>query len=261
MCIYPCRGGAFVLAGKINITKVYGTGVHGLLAGVIDFLGMRDSLYDWLTTGTINATWWFMSAIILFYVAFPVLRRIVTGKFKMIPLLAFLMINLYAPYATYRQFKTGIFFYLTAFYFGMLCSELNIFDWVKNLGKKYYWERVIGAVFAVVFMHRFTYLDRYRGEPLLAVALLALFFVLFIEPDAVLNRGVIRKLLTTLGKHSGNIFMFHTFFLLKLPEFTYFFKNPLLVMLSFTISMTLFSMILEYLKKIFGYYKLEKMVG
>lgn len=257
-CVFLVFGGIFTLAGKIDPVGIYGTGSAGVKNFIIDFLGLRDLLFEVTGGGTLNATWWYMSAILVFYLLFPLFRLLVKSRYRVLAFLALLLINIDAPSAAYRQFSTGIFFYLSAFYLGMLCSEWNLFDKLKSLGKEHYHERLLCSIAAVILAHRFTYTDRYRGELVLAAALFVMYFALFIEPGAVLHKNWSRKILAVLGKHSGNIFMFHTFFLLKCQNFTYYLRNPLLILLHFILSMTLISMVFEFVKTKLGYYRLEK---
>ena len=121
---------------KFNIFTIYGEGKNGVLALLIDMLGLRDILFEWCHTGTINVTWWFMSAIIILYLIFPIIKSMMS-KMRYLPLLLFLFINVSACYTTYRQMSTGVFFYLSAFALGMLCSELKIMDKLINLDLRY----------------------------------------------------------------------------------------------------------------------------
>lgn len=259
-CVFLVFGGAFAAIGKIDLVATYGTGKDGLIAFVVDFYGLRDILFEITHTGTINATWWYISAILCYYCLFPVFRYLVSRKHNVFPLLLLLIINVTAPNATYRQFSTGVFFYLSAFYLGMLCSEYKLLDKLKSLGADSYWERLFCSIVAVVIGYLFTYSDRYRGELFLAVALMVLFVTLFVEPKGILNKNSIRKGLETMGQHSSNIFMFHTFFLLKYSDIVYLFKYPFLVLFSFTLAMMSFSVLLEFAKKKLGITKLIKKI-
>lgn len=62
-----------------------------------------------------------------------------------------------------------------------------------------------------------------------------------------------------LGKHSMNIFLFHTFiFLYWFREYIYISRNPLLIILSLLISCYLISVIIEIAKNKIGFYRLIK---
>lgn len=259
-CVFFIIGGIFTALGKLDPASVYGTGKDGVIAFVVDLMGLQDILYEVLHTSTINATWWYMSAILCYYCLFPLFRCLAAWKYKALPFFLLLIINVVAPDATYRQFSTGAFFYLAAFYLGMLCSEWKLLDKLKGLDGKSYWERLLCAVVAVIIGYLFTYSDRYRGELFLAVALMVLYSFLFIEPRGILNRPVIRKGLETMGAHSSNVFMFHTFFLLKYSQIVYFFRYPVLVLSSFALAMVAVSGLLEWVKQKTGISKLIKRI-
>lgn len=60
-----------------------------------------------------------------------------------------------------------------------------------------------------------------------------------------------------IGKHSFNIFLFHTYiYLFFFPEVIYWSRNPILIFFSLLISCLLLSVALEKLKEYIGFYKL-----
>ena len=65
------------------------------------------------------------------------------------------------------------------------------------------------------------------------------------------------KLLAFIGKHSMNIYLVHTFFYMTLwREFVYYFKYALITWLLLLTTCLLYSVLLEWLKKITGLNKL-----
>ena len=72
---------------------------------------------------------------------------------------------------------------------------------------------------------------------------------------------IIKVILENLGKHSGAIFMFHTFiFSLYFKDFIYWFKYPPIIFLVLTVICYVIAIGLEYLKKLIRYDKLVKKV-
>lgn len=239
--------------GKVEFQAVYGIGNEGIKAFIIDFLGLRDILYELFHTGTLNVTWWYMSAIIIYYMLFPVFKWIMK-RMLFLPFLLCVFINVLAPYSTYRQMSTGVFFFLAAFCLGMLSSEMKLFDKIKGLKIKYSYKCIYSVLFAVS-MYIFSYYDRFNGELLYACAIIILAITLVIDKDALLKKA--NKILEQFGKNSGNIFMFHTFFLNWLGANIYFLKNPILILIFFSFSMLLISTILEFIKERCRFYFLE----
>lgn len=245
--------GAGIVLKKINLFAIYGEGINGIVALLIDMLGLRDILFEWCHTGTINVTWWFMSAIIIFYLIFPIIKRVMS-KMLYLPFLLFLLINVSASYTTYRQMSTGVFFYLSAFALGMLCSELNIMNKLINLNLKYK-DKLIYSIILFLVTYILGYYDRFNGELPHAISVILLVNVLFIEKQAILKKA--RGILEFLGKHSTNIFMFHTFILLYFEKQVYYFRNPLFIYINFIFIVILISILLELIKKYSGFYKLQ----
>lgn len=242
--------------GKINMTDVYGSGFSGLMSLIIEMFGLRDILFEWLHTGTINVTWWYMSLIVICYILFPLIKRIM-AKFTYLPLTAFLLLNAYAPYASYRQISTGAFFYLSAFALGMLCSEKGLMDKLINLRMKQS-HKIIYSILLVGITYIFCYYDRYNGELPHAISIIILVNVLFIEKNALLAN--IKQLPAFIGTHSANIFMFHTFILFWFESKVYQFGNPFIIWFSFLIVLLLISILIEYVKKKIKLYDFQQMI-
>lgn len=162
------------------------SGFSGLMPLIIEMFGLRDILFEWFHTGTINVTWWYMSLIVICYILFPLIKRIMT-KFTYFPLTAFLLLNAYAPYTSYRQISTGAFFYLSAFALGMLCSEKGLMDKLINPRMKQS-HKIIYSIMLVGITYIFCYYDRYNGELPHAISIIILVNVLFIEKKCIVSK-------------------------------------------------------------------------
>lgn len=67
------------------------------------------------------------------------------------------------------------------------------------------------------------------------------------------------KSLSFLGKHSFNIFLFHTFiYYLYLPQLIYWHRNPIIIFLTLLLFSITISYVIEYSKDKLGYYSLLK---
>ena len=80
--------------------------------------------------------------------------------------------------------------------------------------------------------------------------------ILVIDKNAILKK--VSGVLEFFGKHSTNIFMFHTFILLYFEKQVYYFRNPFIIYINFIIIVTAISVILEFIKKYSGFYKLQE---
>jgi peptidoglycan/LPS O-acetylase OafA/YrhL len=72
----------------------------------------------------------------------------------------------------------------------------------------------------------------------------------------------INRTLEFCGKHSFNIFLFHTFiFYLYFQSFIYWSKNPLLIFMTLIVVTLAISFAAEWLKERIGFYKLQNKIG
>lgn len=68
------------------------------------------------------------------------------------------------------------------------------------------------------------------------------------------------KVLSFFGKHSFNIFLFYTFFLIYIPQYIYWNRNPLLIFLTMLLTCIVVSVVIEYIKMIFGINKVQQLL-
>lgn len=71
--------------------------------------------------------------------------------------------------------------------------------------------------------------------------------------------GWLSKSMESHGKHSMNIFLFHTFiYLYWFKDYIYITRNPLLIFLSLLIPCYIISVVIEFIKNRIGFYRLAK---
>ncbi len=199
-----------VFFGKSFLTY-YGLNPFYYLA---DFLGLSYLFFE--CDATMNATWWFMSLIIVYYVIFPFLFRI--QKYNSFLLLVVSIFILLCPFIPdFRQLKTWQF----AFIFGMYISENNIFEKIKNKQNNFCTEILclLGLVLISVML-RYIYLgNSVQFDAIFAFSIVLFSFFVFSKIP------FINKIVEELGKYSGQIFMFHTFiYRFYFKDFIYGFK-------------------------------------
>ena len=222
------------IAGVLTLEGVYGDHAFAKLA--LDFLGLADCFGYY----GINPTWWFMSCIILLYLLFPFIAR--SGRYLWAWALSSVVIT-WLPLFMLEPIK----YYLFAFIVGIACARS---------------ERLQGIL----------------GSRWMGYAAPAAFLILFatrnILPYGQLVDGVITVFLTVtyktfskagwlssglgfIGRHSMNIFLFHTFiFYTYFPEFVYWSRNPVLIFITLTVSCLCISVVIEWLKRVSGFNKM-----
>lgn len=81
-------------------------------------------------------------------------------------------------------------------------------------------------------------------DPFLAVEIICFYKLLNIK-DCLFTKG-----LFFLGKHSMNIFLFHTFFLYYFKSEVYYFRNPVLIFFVFVVVQVIVSLGIEKLRQV-----------
>lgn len=240
-----------------NFVKVYGAGKMSVGYFIIDALGFADLF----KTPTFNGTWWYMTLAIFIILFMPLI-------FKLYERFGFILLPLAYIAFKYTGVKnTPIIRYMPALILGIICAETNLFVRVKNLcivKNHFYLNKTIkfviecGLLASSVIIRQnpscFTFVNIW--DSLLPFIYICFSFEFLAEIPG-LNAA-----LKFIGKHSTNIFMFHTFIRLYFwGDFTYSFKYPILITLVLLAASLLFSMAFEFIKKITRYNKLSPIIS
>lgn len=207
-----------------------------------DFFGL--SYLPFKGEATMNATWWFMSIIIVYYIVFPLLSRIqeYSNELLLCIGIAFLLL----PLPNFRELNT----YLFPFVFGMYVSKA---DGIVALGARIesMVNRVLCCFLAVVSFACFRFSVFSVNDGLFGFSIIMFSFL-------VLSRiPLLNKVLEELGKYSGLIFMFHTFIIgYYFSDFIYWFKYPILIYLVTVVVCYLVARLLTLLKRVIKYDRL-----
>lgn len=222
---------------------IYGMGIKGVIKAVIDFLGISNIM----NTPTMNGTWWFMGAIILLYIGFPILYRAIKKK-PCITLFISLLICFFSN-SNSRWFH-AILLWIFPFVSGMFLAE-------KNLINKFFQRRMIIQSCSVIVFFIVSLVIRkisgIRADTFFGLSIMGVWFVFF----ANLKR--ISSALGFIGKHSGNIFMFHTFiYAYYFKEIIYSLWYPPLIYVNLLLLCVVVSVLIEKLKLLIRYDKLQR---
>ena len=192
-----------------------------------------------------NATWWFMSCIIVLYLCYPFLYKAVK-KYPILTLLGSVSIAIAVP-AVGQHFgflNSTILMYLPAFVLGILMKICPIY--IEREKEKH--NRVLQAVLLLLFLTLWVE-HLYVKANIVFDAVITLSMIMLYK--SVELPTFVEKPLEFLGKHSMNIFLFHTFiFSHWLKDFIYSPKNPLLIFLLLLALCLIISVAIEWLKKI-----------
>ncbi len=278
-----------------SLDSVYGEGTQGIICGILDFLGLLN------TTGKYgyNPTWWFYSCIILLYLIFPFITCTVSRYPKSIWMFVFAGIAIVKVPLAYvgpiryylLPFVLGLLLSnkLTFNVFQKQYNNSTVTNTSSNIhvtdttdmlssGVKYtqgsrispYLRNILSSLFGgslsiggiiVMTMLLVTACIIRLSIPyaLLWDTLVALIIVLLFKSSQRLIKT--HGSLAFLGKHSFNIFLFHTFiYYLYFPFAIYWSRNPFIIFVSLLLSSIALSVGIEWLKKAVGFYRLQNWI-
>ena len=211
----------------------------------LQILGLNMYCGEYGFTGT----WWYMSAIVTLYMVFPLLYRALPGNsgnafsdgkiFIGVVFAAFLQ-----SFLTYNGFSL-----LLPFVGGILAAHYNIFNKIFYGNVRLRYQMLV--VFAALLLHLLLY----------NISYLPLAFA-FLGMTVFLSRfKLIAAVLELFGKHSMNIFLFHSFIYYQFfPKFFYSLPSPILMIVVLAVVSLGISMLIELLKKVTGFYRLQNWI-
>ena len=224
-------------------------GVYGInpINAFVDFIG----LFDMFSMPTMNVTWWFMSVIIILYILFPIIVRIMSFSSELMLSIAAALIFLpgLSSCPLIGKYFVWIFPFVIGMYFakykGMEFIYFHNIPIIKGLF-------FTGIMIVACVCLRYAFNQTTDFDSIFALSIILFSYL-------VLSKiPVVCKVLENLGKQSGAIFFFFSFFVeYYFKGFVYLFKYPLIIFAVLTVTCYIVSVGLKYLKKITRYEKLE----
>lgn len=204
----------------------------------------------------INPTWWYISSILFLYFLFPFFRLLLDRFNTWFLLLSlYSLISVVIPTQLFTQlhlFET-VYWLIFPFILGMYCAKNDIFSKIMNYGSKYSSVFFKWIVFFILFAI-FLYLREFSGimTDLLFDGMGGGVLIFILNESSKLN-GKFTNLINLLGKHSMNIFLFHTFiFADLLPKVIYSTKSICLDYIIMILFCLAISMAIEMFKRLIG---------
>lgn len=217
-----------------TIASIYGEN-YPVLKFVLQFFGLQSILgYHGL-----NATWWFMTCIILLYLLFPFINKLSNRGLLIAILVSYVMQFLSIPYLW------AIKFYLLPFVIGVMLARNWQFTPPHLVKKPIFWVAIMLAAFS---QRAFGFIPfRIDCDTIIAVAIVVLFKI----SSPVFSLGMVG--LRFLGVHSMNIFLFHTFvYGYYWHDLIFATRYPLIIFFSLLITCIIISILLMWLKPRIG---------
>ena len=202
----------------------------------LDFFGLINA-FGWLGY---NATWWFYSCIILLYASFPFLY----WSYKKDVLLTTLLV------AVVCFFPTPIFaggkLYFGAFYMGMIYCD---YCKVTQLPPPHIRVSKV-SISILIFILVLASIDRLASKAAIIFDSFLVLSMVLVYKNIHIHRWICR-VFEFLGKHSMNIFLFHTFiFSHWFKQEIYASRNPLVIYFTLLLACIVISITLEKIKKL-----------
>lgn len=223
-------------------------GEHIVRGFVLDFFGLLNLTGDY----GYNPTWWFYSCIIPLYLLFPLLRSLWlrhAAVFRVALCMCLIMSALRGggglprlPFADY----------VAAFMLGIAQASPRSAGAHKGCGGRWPW-LWLGALSALAMVSA-----RLRAP---AFALLAANVCVCYAHVRPRMGERFAEALASCGRHSCNIFLFHTFFYFYFfPDFIYAFRWPPLIFAALLALCLAASWALEWMKERLGFYQLQNFI-
>lgn len=224
-----------------TLGDVFGENAYGGL--LIQMLGLH--MFTSVSYGY-NATWWFMSLIIVLYAIFP-LAFFATKKFGLW-FLAFCAVLLFVPIPLVNDW---IFPFVVGIWLSQKDGFVKIFAWLDAFGAKRWLILGVLTLFVAWYRQNGWLFDSIRADTFFGILLIVL------TTELALASTSSRKVLEFIGVHSFNIFLFHTFiYYYYFPTFIYGFGNPVLIFAVLLGVCLLISVGIEKLKEVIGFNKI-----
>ena len=246
--IFACILSIFLSPNWMDIRLVYQSSsiIKSIGRFICNFLGLTHLIYG-DNAYTLNQTWWYISLSVVLIIIIPIIFRFYR-KYKAETIIFCLSFSLILGKMKYMQ-------YLFAVIFGIIFAEEDLFIKIKRTTQKYYYSFVVFLCLLGLLLLQWY---KVRINPntwdyyIIADSIFAIGIITFIY--CYLYRFiVIKNIFEFIGKHSGNIFLIHSFIYLyypKISSFVYGFHYDILIWLVTILFSLVISILLEWLKKI-----------
>lgn len=224
--------------------EVYGEGYKSIVYLIIDLLGFADLFH----TPIFVATWWYMSLAFLLILIFPLVITLYR-KYNILLIVTIIILPRLLESGSLPLIRWGL-----AIYLGVLCADKNILEKMKEFCfvKNNILNKFIKLILSILILILFIYL-RESDNNYFSYGFkdgIVPFFMIYMAYEFLVSIPVLSQILAILGKHSMNIFLFHTFIRgVYFEGFTYSFGNAYLIVIILLLLSLAISIFIELLQK------------
>ena len=205
--------------------EVYGE--HYIFRALLDLTGL-------CTSSSYNATWWFYGCIIVLYALFPLIWKFKSQWFLLLPLAIVLPVLL-----SHIPILNMVGGYLFVFVCGVVFADNKItFGGGKSM------TLLLTILLALFCLYRFIAKSPILWDSAIVIAMASVYSKVSIP-------AFVSRPLTFLGKHSFNIFLFHTFiYAYYFHDIIFWSRNPVFIVLTLLGVCIIISLFIDQLKKL-----------
>ena len=249
----------FFIIGPNFLTKMYYINIPKNL--LINFFGIQELLM----TPSIISAWWFISLIIAFYAIFPFLKWLISYSHisAFATLIVTFIMSIHYESLSVSFFNTSFLsMWLFSFTFGIFIAKYNLFSKLNDDLNKNVIERLVKFWLYILFLSVLIYQRMYGTiiNGMLVDGVLA-FFIISFGYEFVSKVSFVKKIGLFLGKHSFNIFLFHSFIYLRyFKNFIYSFNYPIVIFAVLMGISIVLSVIIEEIKKLIKFNDFQKFI-
>jgi len=240
--------GVFVFG--ITFDKVYGDNTFGKF--ILDFLGLINIIGEY----GYNPTWWFYSCITVLYALFPLIISACRHKLLVHIILWGSVALVFCPWVPIQPIRFYLLTFILGCWFrnGLIASLMP--PPIKKLGIKTIHGQLTSWQSVVLITVTTLLIQMRLIMPYALVFDTAITIMIVLSYKNTRLHPYLSKSLEFCGKHSFNIFLFHTFlFYLYIPQIVYWHRNPIIIFLTLLLLCLSLSYMIEYGKTKLGYYK------
>ena len=229
-----------------SFPSVYGD--NYVFKALADFFGVHS-----IVIGNVhgyNSTWWFYSCIILFYLFYPLIWKYRKFWFLTIPLTLLVPEVCGAIPLRHGGVWGYLFSYSLSFVCGMLFANSDLPSVKFSIGAKCF---MVG-IFLLICFFRLK-----ASNTVLWDSLICVWGVFVYQQWSRLE--YVSKTFAFLGRHSFNIFLFHTFiYVYYFHDYIFWSRNPILIFATLLMVSIIISVLIEKLKEVLKINYLQKIL-
>lgn len=222
-----------------------------ILYVVFDFMAWSD----FFGTNVLVGGWWYMCFAQILVLTIPFVNYICEKLGWSSYLLVFVAMQ-YLPDGIKSSYGGRYSNYFLVTILAVLCVRNQIFDSVLKKGitkeKKLVFFFLSFSITVMLLVIKMKISDRDIWQVNSLLSSIAAFLICYIS-CAFLKNKILSAFLFFLGKHSGNIFLCHSFLIIYCPKWVYWSKNAVLSFLTLLSLSAMFSLLFEFLKKFIHY--------